>query len=320
MGAPAATVGDRAAPVAGAAPGPPRRRRWRRGLANYLFVAPAGLLLLAVMVFPILFNVQMSFRDVRAVNLLSGDAPWVGLAHYADLLSDPGFWETVRHSVLFTVGSIVFQVAIGLALALFYSQRFPGATAMRAYYLIAWTIPIVVSGAVWRWLLDGRFGVVNWVFRSVGLAQEPVNWLAEPDLALGAVIGVNIWLGIPFNLILLLAGLQAIPRELYEAASVDGASALQRFRHVTLPLLRPALLAVLILGLIYTFKVFDLIWIMTGGGPIGATEVLPTLAYKLVFQQFQFGSGAAVLNLQVLVLLVLAVAYLRAQRREEAMG
>lgn len=312
-----ATTATREA-TAASVPVAPRGRLWRRQLGNYLFVAPAGLFLLVMMVFPVLFNVQMSFRDVQAVNLLSGAAPWVGFAHYTELFADPGFWETVRQSGVFTLGSIVFQLAIGLALALFYSQRFPGATAMRALYLIAWTIPIVVSGAVWRWLLDGRFGVVNWVLGRVGMGEGSTNWLSEPELALAAVIGVNIWLGIPFNLILLLAGLQAIPGTLYEAANVDGAGPFQRFRHITLPLLRPALLAVLILGLIYTFKVFDLIWIMTGGGPIGATEVLPTLAYKLVFQQFQFGSGAAVLNLQVLVLFVLAVAYLRAQRREEA--
>lgn len=288
-----------------------------RGLGNYLFVAPAVLFLLIFMVYPVVFNVQISFRDLQASTLLSGDAPFVGLENYRTTLADPVFRETVRNTFVFVVGSLVFQVSIGLALALYYNQHARGLRYMRALYLIAWTIPIVVVGAVFRWLLDGRYGVVNWVLRSVGIMDEPVYWLTEPGSALAAVIFINVWIGIPFNMILLLAGLQGIPGELYEAASVDGASRLSTVLYITLPLLRPALLATLLLGMIYTFKVFDVIWITTQGGPINSTEVLSTLAYKLVFQQFQFGEGAAVLNFLFIVLFVVALGYLWITRGEE---
>lgn len=294
-----------------------RRLRWQR-LSNYLFVMPAALFLLAFMIYPVLFNIQISLYDMKAINLVCGDAPFVGLDNYRAVLTDPVFLDAARHSVAFTIGSILFQVGIGLALALFYNRPFPGSHLMRGLYLIAWTIPVVVTGAIFRWLLDGQFGVINWVLRTIGVMNEPIFWLSEPAYALGAVMFVNIWLGVPFNMVLLLADLQAIPHELYEAASIDGATRLSKLWYVTLPLLRPALLAVLLLGLIYTFRIFDLIWIMTRGGPVNATQVLPTLAYKLVFEQFIFGRGAAVLNLVFIILFVLSLGYLRVIRSEEA--
>lgn len=297
----------------------PRKRRLRlRGLGNYMFVLPAAVFLVAFMVYPILFNIQMSFRDMKAINLLGPGAPWVGFENYAAMFQNPLFVGALWNSVLFTVFSLVFQVGIGFALALFYNRPFPGNKAMRGLYLVAWTIPVVVSGAIFRWLLDGRAGVINWVLDSLGVIGEPVFWLTEPDRALAAVIFINIWLGIPFNLVLLLAGLQGIPEELYEAAAVDGATGLTKFRYVTLPLLRPALLATLVLGLIYTFKVFDVIWATTRGGPVSSTEVLPTLAYKLVFEQFTFGEGAAILNLMFVALFLFSLVYLWLVRREEA--
>lgn len=301
-------------PARGIAPAPRRRLR---GFGDYLFVLPAAIFLLSFMVYPIIFNIQMSFRDMRAINLLGPGAPFVGFQNYTETFADPIFLGAVQNSVVFTIFSLVLQMGIGLALALFYNRPFPGARIMRALYLVAWTIPVVVTGAVFRWLLDGRSGVINWVLDSLGLINGPVYWLTQPDTALAAIIFINVWLGVPFNMVLLLAGLQGIPRELYDAADVDGAGALARFRHVTLPLLRPALLATLMLGLIYTFKVFDLIWATTRGGPVNATEVLPTLAYKQVFEQFAFGQGAAVLNLMFVALFVLSLVYLWLVRREE---
>jgi multiple sugar transport system permease protein len=315
-----ATREEEARPNAAAVPPTGKRPRHLKDLGNYLFVAPAALFLLAFMIYPILFNIQMSFRDMRAINLLGPGAPFAGLENYAAVISDPQFLDAVRNSVVFTVFSLLFQVGIGLALALFYNRPFPGGRAMRSLYLVAWTIPVVVAGAIFRWLLDGRAGVINWVLNSVGVVEGPVYWLTEPNTALAAVIFINVWLGIPFNLVLLLAGLQGIPRELYEAASVDGATGLSKFRYITLPLLRPALLAALILGLIYTFKVFDLIWATTRGGPVGATEVLPTLAFRRVFEQFLFGEGAAILNLMFLALFALSLVYLWLVRREEVRG
>lgn len=289
-----------------------------RRLVNYSFVLPAALFLMAFVAYPVFFNLRISFQDLRAVNLLSGDAPFVGWDNYAAIFANPVFIKAVGNTFIFTAGSIVFQLSIGLALALFYNLNFPGSRIMRGFYLIAWTIPIIVVGAVFRWMLEGQVGLFNWALRSLGIIDGPIFWLSDPNLALGAVTFVNIWLGIPFNMALLLAGLQGIPHELYEAAEIDGASRLSKFWYITLPLLRPALLAVLLLGLIYTFRVFDLIWVMTSGGPVNATHTISTFAYRTIFDQFSFGPGAAMLNLLFLVLFIISLLYLWNLRRKEA--
>lgn len=286
--------------------------------SDYLFIAPAAIFLLLFMVFPLIFNVLMSFRDVQASTLLNFNAPWVGLANYNKVFENPTFWPTVRNTVVFTALSLLFQVGLGLALAVFYTRNFPGATYMRGLFLIAWTIPVVVSAAVFRWLLDAETGVINYVLQSLGLIKENIQWLADARYSLLATIIVNIWLGIPFNLVLLVAALQTVPKSLYEASSIDGASRFQTFRFVTLPLILPALLSVVMLGLIYTFKVFDVVYVTTQGGPLDASQVISTLAYKLTFSQFRFGEGAAMLNLLFLVLFVLSLLYLRSVNRESA--
>jgi multiple sugar transport system permease protein len=178
-------------------------------------------------------------------------------------------------------------------------------------------LPTVVSGSIFRWTLDGDFGVINYALRELSLIDQPRFWLIDPDTALAGTILANIWVGIPFNMLLLLAGLQGIPPTLYEAASVDGANAWQRFRSLTLPLMRPVSLSVLLLGIIYTFKVFDLIYVMTAGGPVDATTVLPIYAYQLTFEFFRFGQGAAAATLLLAGMIVVAIAYLWWTRREE---
>jgi multiple sugar transport system permease protein len=223
------------------------------------------------------------------------------------------------HSVEFTACAVVIQMAVALGLALLYSTGFPGARPLRSLYLIGYAIPVVVSAQIFRWMLDGRTGFVNWVLQTVHLQDPnaPVYWLADTGTALPALIAVQVWLGVPFTMVALTAGLMVIPNDLYEAARIDGAGAFQRFRYVTWPHLRPTFFTVTILTVIFCFKSFDLVWIASQGGPAGASEVLPTLAYRLVFQQFQFGEGAAVLNAVFLVLLVLSAVYLYALHREE---
>jgi multiple sugar transport system permease protein len=220
-------------------------------------------------------------------------------------------------SLLFTAGSLLFQFTIGFALALFFNRPFPGNGALRALLLLAWLLPTVVSGSLFRWMLDGDYGVLNFALVRLGLLSDGRYWLIEPGTALAGTILANVWVGIPFNMALLLAGLQGIPAVLYEAARVDGASSWQQFRSLTLPLMRPVALSVLLLGLIYTFKVFDLIYVMTKGGPVDATTTLPIYTYKLTFEFFRFGDGAAAATLLLLGLVVVALVYLWAARREE---
>jgi multiple sugar transport system permease protein len=290
--------------------------RWRR-LGGYLFLLPAVVYIAATMLYPVVYNIRMSVEDVNVRTFLSGNAPFVGLDNYRVVIHNPAFRHAIGVSLIFTGGSLLFQFTLGFALALFFNQPFPGNGALRALFLLGWMLPTVVSGSVFRFMLDGDFGVVNYALRELSLIDQSRYWLVDPDTALTGTIFANIWVGIPFNMVLLLAGLQSIPQTLYEAASVDGAGAWQRFRSLTLPLMRPVSLSVLLLGIIYTFKVFDLIYVMTAGGPVEATTVLPIYAYQLTFRFFRFGEGAAAATLLLVGLSGVAVAYLWWSRREE---
>lgn len=295
-----------------------RQKRWRFN-SDYLFVAPAVLFLLLTMVFPVVFNVLLSFRDPTARTLLTFEN-FVGLSNYLRLFNQAAFGIAVSNTLVFTVVSLVFQTGLGLALAVFYTRRFPGARHMRGLYLIAWTIPTIVSGAVFKWLLEEK-GVINFLLASTGLidiTQNPILWTSDAKTALASTIIANVWLGLPFNLTLLVAALEGIPRDIYEAGDLDGATGWRRFWFLTLPLVRPALFSVLILGLIYTFKVFDLVYIITGGGPLGASDVVSTFAYRKLFGQYLYGEGAAVLNLLFILLFVLSLFYVRSVNREES--
>jgi multiple sugar transport system permease protein len=293
-------------------------RRTNQRLVEYSFIAPIVIFLALFIAYPIFLNIRISFQDLKAANLLRGDVDWVGYANYQRILSDPLVRKAAEHLLVFTSGSLAFQIPIGLALALFYRQNFLGSKWMRGLFLIAWTTPIIVVGAVFRWMFDGQFGVINWLAVNFGLAQTNIQWLTNLNSVLPTLIIINIWLGIPFNMALILAGLQGLPEDVYEAATVDGASKQQQFWYITLPLLRPTLLAVFLLGLIFTLRSFDLIWATTQGGPFDASHVLSTVAYRRIFQQFLFGEGAAILNILFLVLLGIAVLYVWRIRAEEA--
>ncbi len=293
----------------------PRRLKLR--LADYLFLLPAFTYVCATMLYPVYCNLRMSLFDVDVMTFLNGNAPFVGLGNYQELIGDPIFRHALWLSLLFTGGSLLFQFTIGFALALFFNRPFPGNGVMRALLLLAWLLPTVVSGSLFRWMLDGDYGVLNFALVQLGLLDDGRYWLLDPQSALAGTIMANVWVGIPFNMALLLAGLQGIPLVLYEAARVDGATGWQQFRSLTLPLMRPVALSVLLLGLIYTFKVFDLIYVMTGGGPVDATTVLPIYTYKLTFGFFRFGDGAAAATLLLAAMLAVALLYLWASRRED---
>jgi multiple sugar transport system permease protein len=293
----------------------PLLRRLR--LADYLFLLPALIFVATTMLYPVYSNLRMSLYDVSVMTFLSGNAPFVGLANYRALVNDPAFLHALALSLLFTAGSLFFQFIIGFALALFFNRPFPGNGLLRALLLLAWLLPAVVSGSLFRWMLDGDYGVLNFALVQLGLLNDGRYWLIDPGTALAGTILANVWVGVPFNMALLLAGLGGIPTVLYEAARVDGASSWQQFRSLTLPLMRPVVLSVLLLGLIYTFKVFDLIYVMTKGGPVDATTALPIYTYKLTFEFFRFGHGATAATLLLLGLVLVALLYLWASRREE---
>jgi len=276
-----------------------------------MFIAPVVIFIGLFFVYPLVENVIISLEKYSAASFYTGQAPFVGFDNYSTVFSNPEFGETVRTTVIFTFGAIAAQFAIGLALAVFFSRRFPLNSLLRALLLLPWLLPLVVSGTVFRWMFSQENGVIDQLLQSLHLVSSPIPWLSSPGWALAAVTIVNIWVGIPFNMVILYGGLQAIDRSLYEAAALDGASSWAQFRYISLPMLRPVTTVVLTLGFIYTIKVFDVIMVVTQGGPALATQTLTIWAYNLSFINFAFGQGAAVGNVLVLVAFVFALVYLR---------
>ncbi|MGI5460321.1 carbohydrate ABC transporter permease [Streptomyces sp. CA-249302] len=292
--------------------------RLRRRLTALAFVAPLLVYLGAFYLYPLYRNLDLSLRDYTVRSFVAGDAPFSGWDNFRKVIDDPTFGPALRHTMVFTFVSIAFQYVIGLALAVFFNRHFRLAPTLRALFLIPWLLPLIVSASTWSWMFNSESGVVNYFLHLFGV--DPVGWLTSPDWALTSVIVANIWIGIPFNLVILYSGLQNIPGELYEAAALDGAGGWQQFRRITFPLLRPVSAITLLLGLVYTLKVFDLIWIMTKGGPGDASSTLATWSYQLGFGTLlpKFGPGAAVGNILILIALVFGLLYIRVQRRQEA--
>jgi multiple sugar transport system permease protein len=292
-----------------------RRARLRQGIVQWAFLAPAIAYVVLFFGYPVVKNVTMSFQDYGTRTFFTGEAPWVGVANYVQVVTSSLFSTTLINTALFTIGSIIGQFVLGLLLALFFHRRFPLSGVLRALLLLPWLLPLIASSAVWKWMLDQDSGVVNQTLLAIHVIPAPIPWLSSPDVALVAVIIVNIWLGIPFNVTILYSGLQDIPQELYEAASLDGATGWKAFRYITWPNLRPVVSVVLVLGVVYTLKVLDIILGLTGGGPANATQTLATSSYHYSFVDFTFGQGAAVSNILIVISLAFSIVYLRLNRR-----
>jgi multiple sugar transport system permease protein len=289
-----------------------RRFTLRRDRLTYWgFLIPALLYLAAFFVYPVVRNVLISFQNYSIASLYTGQAPYAGLANYRAIFDSGLFSGIVVNTAIFTVCSMTGQFVIGLGLAIFFSRRFPLNGVIRALLLLPWLLPMVASTTVWRWLLDQDSGAVNRTLAALHITSGTTPWLADPHLALVSVILVNIWVGIPFNMVILYGGLKEIPEDLYEAAALDGTGAISRFRYITWPLLRPVTGVVVVLGFVYTVKVIDIILVLTGGGPANGSLTLAVQSYKLSFQNFAFGQGAAMSNVLIVVALIFAVIYLR---------
>lgn len=295
---------------------PTRRRLRHQRLTVALFLGPAIAYMVLFFGYPVVKNLLMGFQEYTISTFFTGEAPWVWFDNYAKVLSSPLFRTALFNTIVFTIGSIAGQFCCGLAIALFFRRRFPLSGLLRSLILLPWLVPLIVASAVWRWLLDTDAGALNRFLMGTGLTDTGIPWLTSTSLALIAVIGVNIWIGIPFNTVILHGGLQGIPNELYEAGELDGAIGWRAFRYITWPMLRPVVSVVLVLGVVYTLKVLDIILGLTNGGPANATQILSTQAYELSFTTFEFGQGAAVSNLLIVLSLVFAIVYLRLNRRK----
>lgn len=262
------------------------------------FLAPAGVMLAAVTLFPVIYILWLSLEQRSPV---LGVTQFVGAANYLRLLGDARFWNALANTTYFTTLSVALELALGLAMALLLRRAFPGRALVYAVVLIPWAVPTVVTARMWEWMYNADYGVINY------LLGAQINWLGSPAWAMHAAILMDVWKSTPFVALLLLAGLQNIPAELYHAAGVDGATRWTTFRRVTLPLLMPLILVVLILRTIDAFRVFDAIYVLTGGGPANSTETLSIYAYKVLFQTLEFGYGST-LAVTVLACIALATA------------
>jgi ABC-type sugar transport system permease subunit len=308
MSAPLASSHDKEGRPAQAAPSWQRQRR----LAAYLFIVPALLIVLAVSVYPLIYEIWLSFTDWY---LLQNPTPvWHGLAGYQRLIADPVVRESLGRTAFWTIGTVALEYAVALPLALLLNRRSLVTGFLTGALLLPWVTPAIVVGYTWRWLLDSESGTVHAVLETVGLAGER-SLLTEPNAVLPMLTAISAWKGIPFMAIALLAGMKGIPGELYEAAAIDGAGRVGQFRDITFPLLRPvSVITCLILGIL-AFYSFDLVWVITKGGPGDSSMLIGVYLFRLFFERLEL-SYAAVIGVAMLVLLVVfSGGYLRALGR-----
>jgi multiple sugar transport system permease protein len=265
---------------------------------------------------PLVYNVVMSLQEVDMFSLGSFSRPFVGLKNYVDLFSQPETRPILLNTALFVGASIVGQFVIGFGLALFFWMNFPGASWLRGLFLVSWVMPGLVVGAIWNWILSGDFGVLNFFLREIGVTDGNIFWRSDPNYSLWAVIIANIWLGTSFNMILLSVGLSGIPKDLFEAAELDGANALQRFWTITLPMMHSTIGAIIALGLIFTLQQFDLFAAITSGGPNNSSNVTQYWAWDLSFRQYDFAKGATISVIMIVFVMLASVVYVRSTRHE----
>jgi ABC-type sugar transport system permease subunit len=285
------------------------QRPWPETWVAAAFVAPAALVILLIVVVPLGRALWMSLFDIQLTR--PGVEPFVGLGNYVDQLTSGEFWGSTGRALWFTGVSTALELALGLGLALLMDQPLRMRWLLRSIVILPWALPTIVNALMWRWIDNAEYGALNAVLTQTGVLHRYQPWLSDSDLAMWMVIGADVWKITPLVAILLLAGLQTIDREVVEVARVDGAGPLALFRHIILPLLTPVILIVLVLRTMEAFKVFDIIWIMTHGGPANSTQTIAIYAYQTAYQGFDFGRGAALGYLIALVIMVLAAVYLR---------
>lgn len=273
----------------------------------YAFLGVGLVTTLLFVVMPVMFAISLSFYRLES---FVGVPQWVGLGNYVSVLTDGDFWRALASGTIYAFLSIALQLILGIGLALILNQSFPGRGLVRGLSILPYLLPTVIVVLTFKWMVDGSVGVVTSVLSTFGLPE--VRWFETPSAAMMSNVLVSVWMWTPFVTTCFLAGLQTVPESLYEAARVDGTTAWQRFIHVTLPMLKPILTVVILLRGIWMFNKFDVIWLMTKGGPLGSTENLAVMSYRRAFTQFDVGGGSAVATLSFLILSVAIYLYFRA--------
>ncbi|MBO0803739.1 MAG: sugar ABC transporter permease [Nocardiopsaceae bacterium] len=283
--------------------------RFRR-VARWAFLVPATAYVLFAFVIPIAYNLILSFEQTSLATISQLFAPSAGFSNYSAVLGNPIADSAIVRTFSFTVLSLLFQFVIGFGLALLFNLRFPLSRFARSLVLVPWLLPLLVTGIIFKFLFQLQAGAVNQILQDVGLISHPVGYTLAPGWAYVTVLVTNIWLGVPFFTVLLFSALQDVPAEIVDAARIDGAGPWQRLIHVKLPVIRPVIEVVFVLGFVFTVKVFDVVIGITNGGPANSTQLIATWAYNLSFQDFDYGQGAALNTVLLLIALVAAPVYI----------
>ena len=288
-----------------------------RGWLSFWFLLPAGALLLIFLTYPLGLGIWLGFTDTR----VGRDGIFIGLENYEYLWDDSIFWLSVFNTLLYTVSASILKFVLGLWLALLLNENLPMKSFFRAVVLLPWVVPTVLSAIAFWWIYDAQFSIISWALIEMGIIDQRINFLGDPTNARASVIAANVWRGIPFVAITLLAGLQTIPQSLYEAATLDGASRWRLFRHVTLPLLTPIIAITMTFSVLFTFTDFQLIYVLTRGGPVNVTHLMATLSFQRGISGGQLGEGAAIAVAMIPFLLAaILFSYFGLQRRKWQQG
>ncbi|MFH1558213.1 MAG: sugar ABC transporter permease [Pseudomonadota bacterium] len=308
--------------TARAAPGFNLRTWWAgigqgRHVLGLIYLLPAAVFLIFFLTYPLGLGVWLGFTDTR----IGRDGVFIGLENYESLWGDSIFWLSVFNTLIYTVGASILKFALGLWLALLLNENLPFKSFFRAIVLLPWVVPTVLSAIAFWWIFDAQFSVISWALMKMGLISTNINFLGDSTNARMSVIAANVWRGIPFVAISLLAGLQTIPASLHEAATLDGASGWQRFRYITLPMLSPIIAVVMTFSVLFTFTDFQLIYVLTRGGPLNATHLMATLSFQRAIPGGQLGEGAAIAVAMIPFLLsAILFSFFGLQRRKWQQG
>lgn len=285
--------------------------------APFFFLLPPVIVLLLVVAYPLVYELIISFKNVTLINLKSQHYPWVFLGNYISILKDQLFYSTLLRTIIWTVVNVFFHVTFGLFLALLLNRKLPGKAIFRVLLILPWAIPQYIAALTWKGMFNLEYGSVNIILVKLFGAGAAIPWLSDPKWSFIACIITNIWLGIPFMMMICLGGLQSIPQELYEAAEMDGAQSFQKFKNITLPLLKPILTPAIILGTVWTFNMVNVIYIITSGAASDDAQILVTMVYKKAFEYYRYGYSAALSVIIFLILLVFSSWYIKAQKLED---
>lgn len=281
------------------------------------FLAPAIIVMLLIVLYPFCYEIWISFRNVTLNNIVSGHYPFKGLKNYIQILSDSTFYSTLLRTIIWTVVNVFFHVTIGLFLAILLNRKLPGKAFIRILLILPWAIPQYIAALTWKGMFNLEYGAINIVITKLFGANAAIPWLSDPRWTFVAAIITNIWLGFPFMMMICLGGLTSIPQELYEAADVDGAKAWQKFKNITVPLLKPVLTPAIVLGMVWTFNQVNVIYILTSGVNNSDSQILVTEVYKRAFEFFRYGYASAFSVIIFLILLSFSTLFIKAQKLED---